>query len=102
MEKLKPTYLLATIKATFARADVALPASKVALGDAVGLGMTTQDVVDCIQSIEPDCFYKSMTSDRDPKTWQDVYYVPWGGRVLYVKFTQIEGARLFLISFKEK
>lgn len=102
MEKQKPSYLLATIKEAFSQADVALPASKTALGNAARMGLKAQDIVDCIQSIGSECFYKSMTSDQDPKIWQDVYYVPWGVRVLYVKFTQLEGGKLFLISFKER
>lgn len=103
MEKLKPTYLLATIKAAFASAEGLLSAaSKTALTDAAALGLSEQEVVGCIQGIESGCFYKSMTTDRDSRIWQDVYYVPLGERVLYVKFTSLEGGRLFLISFKPK
>jgi motility quorum-sensing regulator/GCU-specific mRNA interferase toxin len=46
-------------------------------------------------------FYKSMTSHADHRVWQDVYRVPWGGLVLYVKLTVDELGRLIL-SMKEK
>ncbi len=46
-------------------------------------------------------FYKSMTAFEDHRVWQDVYYVPWSGLVLYVKLTVDELGRLIL-SLKEK
>lgn len=46
-------------------------------------------------------FYKSMTSIADARIWQDVYHVPAGGILLYVKFTMDHQGKL-LISFKEK
>ena len=42
-----------------------------------------------------------MTSFEDHRVWQDVYYVPWSGLVLYVKLTVDELGRLIL-SLKEK
>ena len=42
-----------------------------------------------------------MTSLADVKVWQDVYHVPYGGLVLYVKLTVDDEGKL-LLSFKEK
>ena len=48
-------------------------------------------------------FYKSMTSNYDPKIWQDVYHVPHAAGTLYVKFTDNGSVTEFtLLSFKEK
>jgi len=58
-------------------------------------------VVDVIQSMTRQQFYKSMTSLMDVKIWQDVYHVPYSGYILYVKFT-VDGEGKLLISFKEK
>ncbi len=57
------------------------------------------DVV--VQGMRRSHFYKSMTSYADHRVWQDVYRVPWGGLVLYVKLTVDERGRLIL-SMKEK
>lgn len=100
MEKRRPRYALGTIKATFATV-AALRITKTALTCAERLGITLQGVVAIIQSMTREHFYKSMTSDANSAIWQDVYHVPHGSLVLYVKFTtDIEG--YLVISFKEK
>jgi motility quorum-sensing regulator/GCU-specific mRNA interferase toxin len=101
MEKLKPTYPLNQIKAAFVVA-VGLSATRTASLSAKALGFQAQDLVDLIQALEPGFFVKSMTSDADPRQWQDVYYVPWGEHKLYVKFTQTADGEMLLLSFKEK
>jgi motility quorum-sensing regulator/GCU-specific mRNA interferase toxin len=47
-------------------------------------------------------FYKSMTSYRDHRRWQDVYHVPWEGMVVYVKFTDDAVTEFTVLSFKEQ
>ncbi len=42
-----------------------------------------------------------MTSLADHRIWQDVYHVPHGGTVLYVKFTT-DAEGYLVISLKEK
>ncbi len=46
-------------------------------------------------------FYKSMTSHSDHTIWQDVYHVPHGDIVLYLKFT-VDAEGHIVISLKEK
>ncbi len=100
LEKKKPHYDLGTIKATFCVVR-ALRITKTALTCSEGLGLTLEDIVDIIQAITREQFYKSMTSLASSAIWQDVYHVPHAGIVLYVKFTtDIEG--YLVISFKEK
>jgi motility quorum-sensing regulator / GCU-specific mRNA interferase toxin len=100
MEKLKPHYQLATIKAAFA--DVSsLNRSFVSKQGADDLDMDDAAVVAVIQGLSHSDFDKSMTSIADHRVWQDVYKPSAGGRTLYVKFTLDAQQALFLISFKE-
>ena len=100
MEKKKPHYDLATIKATFCTVRT-LRITGTALSCAEQLGLTLEDIIGIIQAVTRAHFFKSMTSIASTAVWQDVYHVPHGGIVLYVKFTtDVEG--YLVISFKEK
>jgi motility quorum-sensing regulator / GCU-specific mRNA interferase toxin len=100
VEKRKPHYALGTIKATFTEARL-LRITRTALVCAEALGITLEQIVIIIQGMTREQFYKSMTSDANSAIWQDVYHVPHGGVVLYVKFTTDTQGYL-VISFKEK
>ncbi len=100
MEKLKPHYALATVKAAFADAS-GLNRSFVSKQGADELDMDDAAVVAVIQALTLADFEKSMTSMADHRVWQDVYKPKPGGRTLYVKFTLDAQDALFLISFKE-
>ena len=100
MEKRKPHYSLDTIKATFCDPD-ALRITKTALTCAERLDLTRADIIAIIQGMTREQFFKSMTSIASSAIWQDVYYVPHGGTVLYVKFTT-DAEGYLVISFKEK
>lgn len=100
MEKRKPTYDLEGFRQEF-RAVRALRMTRTARDCCFALGMSLQDVVDVVQGMTRGQFYKSMTSSADHTVWQDVYHVPCGALVLYVKFTVDELGRLIL-SMKEK
>lgn len=66
------------------------------------LGLLEEDVLAVIQSIEPQDFYKSMTSYADHTIWQDVYHVPWESQVIYLKFTADRRSEFRILSFKGK
>src|SRR5262245_36272906 len=100
MEKRKPTYDLESFKSEFCTVE-RLRMTGTARACAFALGFTLQDVVDVVQAMTRQQFYKSMTSMADVKIWQDVYHVPHAGYVLYVKLTVDDEGKL-LISFKEK
>jgi motility quorum-sensing regulator/GCU-specific mRNA interferase toxin len=100
VEKKKPHYDLGTIKATFSKVAL-LRITKTALSCAEQLGISLQSIVDIIQAMTREQFYKSMTSQWSSAIWQDVYHVPYEGVVLYVKFTTDPEGYL-VISFKEK
>jgi motility quorum-sensing regulator/GCU-specific mRNA interferase toxin len=100
VEKRKPHHSLTTIKTTFATVE-ALRMTNSSRQTMRGLGMDYLDVVAVIQATTRQHFYKSMSSISDATVWQDVYHVPAGARVLYVKFTtDVDG--YLLISFKER
>src|SRR5271170_4934778 len=100
MEKLKPHYGLATIKAAFADAS-SLNRSFVSKQGADELDMDDAAVVTIIQALGNSDFDKSMTSMADHRVWQDVYKPVVGRRTIYVKFTLDARQAPFLISFKE-
>ena len=55
-----------------------------------------------VSTMKENQFYKSMTSYANHKIWQDVYHVPYGNLVIYVKSTQNVISEFTLLSFKEK
>jgi len=101
MEKRKPTYDLDAFRAAFSDAQ-RLNVTGVALRAAAELGFGRVEIVETIQTMRPAYFYKSMTSHRDHRNWQDVYHVPSSVGVLYVKFTADVVTEFLLLSFKEK
>ncbi len=100
MEKRKPHYALADLKAAFAD-PARLNRSFMSKQGADALGMDNAAVVATIQALVVANFEKSMTSHADHRIWQDVYRPKAGGTDLYVKFTVDAQNALFLISFKE-
>jgi len=94
MEKLRPHYALAEIKAAFADAGL-LNRSYVSKQGADDLGFDDSDVVAVIQALTLADFEKSMTSMADHRLWQDVYKPKIGGGALYVKFTLDAKGRCF-------
>jgi motility quorum-sensing regulator/GCU-specific mRNA interferase toxin len=100
MERRKPTYDLEEFRQEFCSVR-ALRMTRTAQDATLRLGLTLEDVVQVVQSMIRSHFYKSMTSLTDHRVWQDVYHVPWGELVLYVKLTVDELGRLIL-SMKEK
>jgi motility quorum-sensing regulator/GCU-specific mRNA interferase toxin len=95
-----PHYPLKAIRTAFADA-ARLNRTMTAADGAEELGMDEQAVVDVIGGLTTGDFDKSMPSEIDPATWQDVYKPVIEGRELYVKFTLDAQGQLLLISFKE-
>jgi motility quorum-sensing regulator/GCU-specific mRNA interferase toxin len=101
MEKQKPHHDLAAFKRSFSAADTRR-VTRTALRDAQGLGLTLAGMVEVVQGMRAAHFYKSMTALHDHSAWQDVYHVPFGELVLYVKFTGDRLIGFLLLSFKER
>lgn len=96
MEKIVPTYNLDEFKNS--DFEITFTARK----SARDLGFGKKDIHEIVSTMERKHFYKSMTSYADHKIWQDVYHVPCGDLILYVKFTQNTISEFTLLSFKEK
>ncbi|MEK7245571.1 MAG: type II toxin-antitoxin system MqsR family toxin [Pseudomonadota bacterium] len=101
VEKRKPTYDLAAIQKQFGEPD-GYRITVSAQDFAFSLGLDRGGVVALVQSIERRHFYKSMTTYRDHRIWQDVYHAGHGKLTLYVKFTLGLDGYYLLISLKEK
>ena len=100
-EKRQPTYDLEAFKAAFSSVE-RLAVTGTALRSAAALGFGRTEIVETIQIMKREHFYKSMTAYADHRLWQDVYHVPSSVGVLYVKFTADVLTKFLLLSFKEK
>jgi motility quorum-sensing regulator/GCU-specific mRNA interferase toxin len=101
VEKLRPSYDLEAIKRAIGSPET-LSATGAALRDAYELGFTRRDMASVNQTVWRPMFYKSMTTFADPRLWQDVYHVPSGSHILYVKFQADVVTQFSLVSFKER
>jgi len=100
-EKRQSTYDLEAFKAAFSSVE-RLAVTGAALRSAAALGFGRTEIVETIQTMRREHFYKSMTAYADHRLWQDVYHVPSSVGVLYVKFTADVLTKFLLLSFKEK
>lgn len=73
MEKRKPHYDLAEIKAIVA-VPTNRPFTATALRGGLELGLSEPDMRLVVRSLSNRDFYKSMTTYADNKEWQDVYH----------------------------
>ncbi len=101
MEKHRPAYDIAAIKAVLGSIET-LAITRTALSDALALGFDRSGIAAVIRSIRRSMFYKSMTTYTNHRTWQDVYHVPVGDLVIYVKFQADVVTEFRVMSFKEK
>ncbi|MBI2434478.1 MAG: type II toxin-antitoxin system MqsR family toxin [Candidatus Hydrogenedentes bacterium] len=99
MEKRRPHYPLERVKGLVLEGAyrVTDTARQSAVND-FGLSKLDQ-IAACILDLDPVCFYKSMSTHRDPRLWQDVYRPEIQGVLAYVKI-QIADNDTVVISFK--
>ena len=100
MEKRIPHYSLADIQTRVIEQGI-MSFTATAIFNAAAMGLSAEQAIQVVGSLNRSMFYKSMTTHADNSIWQDVYHVPCTVAVLYVKFTtDVEG--YLVISFKEK
>lgn len=95
-----PSYSLALLQALVGRGEYHVTHS--ATWTAVEVGCDQTDIEECVLSLSPSDFYKSMAAERRPGTMQDVYRPRFRGRALYVKLqlgTAVNGHQAVVISF---
>lgn len=100
-ERKIPAYDLAGIKKIFDNPNKLVMTYSAKQGQ-IDLNFSNQDVIDAIQALTENDFYKSMS----PKTknfvaWQDVYKTHFNNVKLYIKF-QINNQKELILSFKER
>ena len=95
-DKFRPTYDLRKFKSS------EFLVTETARRNASSLGFEDSDIRQVVSTMQPEHFYKSMTSYANHQIWQDVYHVPYGDMILYIKFTEDVISEFILLSFKEK
>lgn len=98
MEKRIPHYSLAEIQAQMISVATMNLTESARLG-IHGAGLAWDDALAVVQGLRRSDFYKSMTTLRDHRVWQDVYHGQRGELALYVKFQR--AGEFFVVSFKE-
>lgn len=76
--------------------------TKLALDGAEKLGMSLDDIDTLVSSIKSEHFYKSMSSTKHEKIWQDVYRVPYEGKIIYLKISTGLEKPFIIVQIKEK
>lgn len=100
MEKKKPHYNLEQVNNLIKlnRVRITYKATEMAELD---FGLTEKDIIKQVLGLSPQDFYKSMTSYKNHKIWQDVYHKQIKQQKAYVKL-QIVDETTVIIQFKEK
>ena len=98
MEKRVPHYLLAAIQGQMNSVETMNLTQSAQFGIRAA-GMVTAEALEVVQGLSRSDFYKSMTTNKDHRVWQDVYRGQWRRKSLYIKFQQ--AGEYFVVSFKE-
>lgn len=102
MEKKKREYELSDWKARFRNEKTRLITQLAYKGAASEGYMTVEDISEVIERLCSKHFYKSMTTYKNHKIWQDVYRYQDGDKALYVKLQlSVDGAKAVLIQMKK-
>ncbi len=101
MEKYTPHYDLAVIKEDVRRLG-SKAFTKTAKESGEHLGFSIEEMQSVIYELQNRMLYKSMTTYRDPRVWQDVYHAHSKNMEIYIKVTYSTDGDPPVISFKEK
>jgi motility quorum-sensing regulator / GCU-specific mRNA interferase toxin len=97
MEKLTPSCPLSVVRKLIEEGKVRSTFS--ALAGAAALGLDYSEMLGIILTLTPKDFYKSMTTHKDHRVWQDVYKPVTEAGAIYLKLTVVDD--LLIVSFKE-
>lgn len=95
VDVLKPTFSLES----FQSQDYEI--TNTALCGAEALEMDGDDIASLVLTVRPEHFYKSM-STKLKNIWQDVYHVPYKGKVIYLKISTGVTHPYCIVQLKEK
>jgi motility quorum-sensing regulator/GCU-specific mRNA interferase toxin len=96
MEKRTPNCRLSTVKALIAENKVRMTGT--ALAGAANLDLDATGIINVVNSLNTNDFYKSMTTHADHRIWQDVYRPNTPAGRVYLKLTVIDD--VLIVSFK--
>ena len=101
VEKRKPHYDIKKLKKFFARESTRM-ITKTAQKGAASLGyMDEEDIIEVINKLFAQHFYKSMTTYQNSQVWQDVYKFKDNEKKLYIKLQlSLDNSKTVLIQFK--
>ena len=68
---------------------------------AEALEMDVDDIEHLVSSMDTSHFYKSM-STKKKNVWQDVYHVPYNGKIIYLKVSTGITCPFCIVQLKEK
>ncbi len=101
-EKRKPHYELNRLKRLIRAEKIIITRSSEK--SAFSIGFSRQEILDTVLALRPRDFYKSMTTYRDHKIWQDVYKPRFmkedTALELYIKLQESIDEKCVIISFK--
>jgi len=80
-----PAYDLERIQQLVGQGALSRRITAAAVEGAHQLGWDDTHVVAAILHLTPGCFYKSMTAEKRPGLWQDVYHLQYQSAELYIK-----------------
>lgn len=102
MEKRKPHYILEKVQRVVEDSN-SRPFTITSLRGGLALGLTEPVMRKVVLALQRSDFYKSMTTHRDHKLWQDVYHgMTPDGVPVYIKITDFNDDRPPVIQFKAK
>jgi motility quorum-sensing regulator/GCU-specific mRNA interferase toxin len=101
-EKFRPQYDLSAVQKVVADPN-SQPFTVTALRGGLALGLKEPEMRMVVAALSHRNFYKSMTTDRDHRFWQDVYHgeTP-DGVAVYIKITHYTDGSPPVIQFKAK
>ena len=92
-----PHYHLSIVKSMIQAGKVHMTVSAYTGGAA--LGFNRKEIVNVVMALTVSDFYKSMTTYKDRKVWQDVYCPSTRAGDIYLKLMVID--EVLIVSFKE-
>ncbi len=99
MEKRKPHYALARVKALIEGGAYRVTRTALRCATRDFRFIEACQLAECVLEFDVKDFYKSMTTLNDPTLWQDVYHPEIKGMRAYVKVQIVDDATV-VISFK--
>ena len=97
-----PAYDLEEVQRLVGQGAISRRITKAAVDGAVEVGLSEEGLVAAVLSLTPAHFYKSMEAEQRPGLWQDVYHLPHGTMMLYLKLQIGHDGRAVVVQCKRR